>query len=178
MGVAQDIQTHDKGKLGHELKVAIAAKESVHDLTHVGVGVSQVLPILVQSLLASPGSTIIFEQPELHLHPRVQTRLADFFVSMTLVGKQCIVETHSEYFINRLRYLAAVSPGTSISSNVALFFVEKEKERSIYRRIRINEYGVIQDWPSGFFDESEDIAEKILKAGMEKKRKQDKENKR
>ena len=74
MGVAQDLRTVDKGKLGHELKVSTGQNESLHDLTHVGVGVSQVLPILVLSLLAESGSTLVFEQPELHLHPRVQTR--------------------------------------------------------------------------------------------------------
>jgi predicted ATPase len=71
MGVASDIKTVDKGKLGYELKVVTGNSGALHDLTHVGVGVSQVLPILVQSLLAEKGSTLIFEQPELGLHPRV-----------------------------------------------------------------------------------------------------------
>jgi len=66
MGIANDVQTSDKGVLGYELKVAISETQALHDLTHVGVGVSQVLPILVQSLLADRGSTLIFEQPELH----------------------------------------------------------------------------------------------------------------
>lgn len=104
LGVVEEVSTTDKGKLGHELRVSTDKQnsENLHDLTHVGVGVSQVLPILVLSLLAPKHSTLIFEQPELHLHPRVQSRLADFFVSLNLLGKQCIVETHSEYIINRL----------------------------------------------------------------------------
>ncbi|HEX8681585.1 MAG TPA: hypothetical protein VF707_04675, partial [Ardenticatenaceae bacterium] len=76
MGVGTNLRTVDRGVLGHELKIATADGATLHDLTQVGVGVSQVLPILVLSLLAEPGSTLIFEQPELHLHPRVQTRLA------------------------------------------------------------------------------------------------------
>lgn len=169
LGVAHGIRTYDKGKLGHELKVSTLGSESLHDLTHVGVGVSQVLPILVQSLLSEPGSTLIFEQPELHLHPRVQTRLADFFVSMTMIGKQCIIETHSEYMINRLRYMSAVIEGEKISNDVILYFVEKEKGYSEYRPIHINKYGVIEDWPQGFFDENEENAAETLKAGMQKK---------
>ncbi len=170
MGVVHDVRTVDKGKLGHELKVATSGNKSLHDLTHVGVGVSQVLPILVLSLLAGRDSTLIFEQPELHLHPRVQTRLADFFVSMTKLGKQCVVETHSEYLINRLRYLSAISEGKEISENVIIYFVEKDGSHSKYRPIRITEYGVIPDWPKGFFDENEENSSALLRAAMEKRR--------
>src|ERR1051326_297738 len=172
MGVASRVETIDKGKLGHELKVATHEAEPLHDLTHVGVGVSQLLPILVLSLLADQGSTLIFEQPELHLHPRVQTRLADFFVSMTMLQKQCIVETHSEYLINRLRYRAAISEGDEVSKDVIMYFVEKEKGHSTYRPIRINRYGVIEDWPRGFFDENEENAAAILRAAMDKRKKE------
>ena len=104
LGVAGSVESRDRGKLGHELKVEIPNSGSSHDLTHVGVGVSQVLPILVMCLLAEPDSILVFEQPELHLHPRVQSLLGDFFLSMALCNKQCIVETHSEYFIDRLRF--------------------------------------------------------------------------
>src|SRR6185295_18866007 len=126
--------------------------------------VSQVLPILVLSLLAEPGSSLVFEQPELHLHPRVQTRLADFFVSMIVLNKQCIVETHSEYLINRLRYQTAISQGDDLASRIIMYFVEKEAGHSTYRKIRINQFGVIQGWPAGFFDENEETAASILKA--------------
>src|SRR5262249_3526225 len=113
---------------------------------------------------------LIFEQPELHLHPRVQTRLADFFISMTMIHNQCIVETHSEYMINRLRYQVAISEGASLANDIIMYFVEKQTGCSTYRLIRINQYGVITDWPKGFFDENEENAAAILKAGMEKRR--------
>jgi predicted ATPase len=172
MGVASNLKTIDKGKLGHELKVGAYEGESLHDLTHVGVGVSQVLPILVLSLLADTGSTLIFEQPELHLHPRVQTRLADFFVSMTTLKKQCIVETHSEYLINRLRYRAAIADDEEVPQNTIMYFVEKSQGHSTYRAIRMNRFGVIEDWPKGFFDENEENAANILKASMKKRKKE------
>ncbi|GKU79427.1 DUF3696 domain-containing protein [Paenibacillus sp. L3-i20] len=172
MGVVSNVETTDKGKLGHELKVSVNEDMKWHDLTHVGVGVSQVLPILVLSLLASKGSTLIFEQPELHLHPKVQTRLADFFVSMTNIGKQCIVETHSEYLINRLRYRTVVSQDSNFTNNIILYFVEKERGNSKYKAIRINKFGVIEEWPKGFFDESEEMSASILKAAMAKRKKE------
>lgn len=168
MGVASNVVTDDKGKIGHSLQVSndLNIKQ---DLTHVGVGVSQVLPILVMALLARKGDVIILEQPELHLHPKVQTRLADFFVAMNAIGKQCIIETHSEYMINRLRYLVAISKDSTVADDTMIYFVEKEAGHSKYRPVTINKYGVIEDWPEGFFDESERIAAEILRAGMEKK---------
>jgi predicted ATPase len=172
MGVACKVETHDKGKLGHELQVAIAGESALHDLTHVGVGVSQVLPILVLSLLAEEGSTLVFEQPELHLHPRVQTRLADFFLSMTLLNKQCVVETHSEYLINRLRLQTAKAAGDEIAEAVVIYFVENERGVSNYRPLHINRYGVIDDWPKGFFDEAEETATALIQAGMQKRSKE------
>ncbi len=173
MGVAKSVVTSDKGKLGHEMKITTQGSESEHELTHVGVGVSQVLPILVLSLLAEEDSCLIFEQPELHLHPKVQTRLADFFSSMLYLNKQCIVETHSEYLINRLRYLIAVSDKDELSSKINIYFVEKDHDKSTYNKLLINRYGTITNWPKGFFDENERNASSVIKAAMDKKRKDD-----
>lgn len=106
------------------------------DLTHVGVGVSQVLPILVMCLLAEPDTTLIFEQPELHLHPKVQTLLGDFFLSMSPLGKQCVLETHSEYLINRLRFRAAASNSYVIANRIKMYFVEKYGDSSSFRPVR------------------------------------------
>ena len=125
-----------------------------HDLTHVGVGVSQVLPIMVMCLLADPDTTMVFEQPELHLHPKVQTLLGDFFLSMAILGKQCILETHSEYLINRLRFRAAADVKNELAKAMRMYFVEKIGDTSNFRPVVVNEFGAIPDWPDGFFDQS------------------------
>lgn len=168
LGVANEITTDDQGKIGHTMQINNDLGMN-QDLTHVGVGVSQVLPILIMSLLAEKGDVIILEQPELHLHPKVQTRLADFFVAMNALGKQCLIETHSEYLINRLRYFVAKSENSKVADDTMIYFVEKEEGHSKYRPVTINKYGVIEDWPDGFFDESSKIAEAILEAGMNKR---------
>ncbi len=171
LGVASSVKSRDQGKLGHELKVGLSNSDSTHDLTHVGVGVSQVLPILVMCLLADTDSTLVFEQPELHLHPKVQTLLGDFFLSMALCNKQCIVETHSEYFIDRLRFrIAAASPEKELNSQTKIYFVEKPSQGSAFREVVINEYGAISDWPEGFFDQSQQQAEEILRAAAMKRK--------
>lgn len=173
LGVAEHVDSHDKGKFGHELTVRLADSKRPHDLTHVGVGVSQVLPILVMSLLADRDTTLIFEQPELHLHPMVQTRLGDFFLSIILAGKQCLIETHSEYLINRLRFRAAAEETTNrVTENLKIYFVEKKNGASGFRDVKVNEYGAILDWPEGFFDQSQSEAESILRAAAAKKKMQ------
>jgi predicted ATPase len=170
LGVAESVVTVDKGKLGHELKVVPPGLSQPHDLTHVGVGVSQVLPILVMCLLAEPDTTLVFEQPELHLHPRVQTLLGDFFLSMGLLGKQCVLETHSEYLINRLRFRAAAEKEKSeFAKAMKMYFVEKRGDSSVFRPVVVNEFGAIPDWPDGFFDQSQSEAEQILRAATRKR---------
>ena len=142
LGVANEMNTNDKGKMGHELKITTDIRDMQQDLTHVGVGVSQILPILVMCFLAGKGDSIILEQSELHLHPKVQSRLADFFVSMNALGKQCILETHSEYLINRLRYLVALNDDDQIAQDTMIYFVEKEKnqgDRNFYTRFYVPE---------------------------------------
>lgn len=171
LGVADNVKSTDMGKLGHELKVGLKTSDIQHDLTHVGVGVSQVLPILVMCLLADTDSTLVFEQPELHLHPRVQSRLGDFFLSMALCSKQCIVETHSEYLIDQVRYrIAATSIEKPLNDVTKIYFVEKSTNNSSFRDVKVNEYGAILDWPDGFFDQSQHQIDLILKAALEKKR--------
>ena len=170
LGVANSVKSQDQGKLGHELKVGLSDSDSTHDLTHVGVGVSQVLPILVICLLADTDSTLVFEQPELHLHPKVQTLLGDFFLSITLCNKQCIVETHSEYLIDRLRFRIAANPGNELNNKSKIYFVEKTSRGSSFREVQINEYGAISEWPEGFFDQSQQQAEEILRAATKKRK--------
>jgi predicted ATPase len=171
LGVADKVESQDKGKLGHELKVSLSDSDYAHDLTHVGVGVSQVLPILVMCLLAEEDSTLVFEQPELHLHPKVQSLLGDFFLSMALSNRQCLVETHSEYLIDRLRFRIASSPlNDNLEQNAKIYFVEKPAQETKFREVTINEYGAISDWPEGFFDQSQQQAEAILTAALAKKR--------
>ena len=175
LGVATAVDTRDLGKLGHEMQVRLHEDDAPHDLTHVGVGVSQVLPIVVSCLLAEPDTMLIFEQPELHLHPKVQTLLGDFFLAMAMLGKQCVLETHSEYLINRLRFRAAAAEGKQLVETMQIYFVEKTGNQASFRPIEVNEYGAILKWPDGFFDQSQDEAERILREATNKRKQQQKE---
>ena len=175
LGLGVGVNTRDLGNMGHELKI-LDANGAAHDLTQLGVGVSQVLPILVAGLLAKRGETLLLEQPELHLNPRVQTRLTDFLIWLSDQGVQCIVETHSEHMINRLRRRRAEEETHSRREGPALYFVETDEGSSRYTRIEISEFGGVSSWPRGFFDESSEESRAILKAAATKRRDLEKSN--
>lgn len=169
LGVAEDVSTSDKGKFGHEMQVKTKGVNKTHDLTNVGVGVSQVLPIIIMSLLSEDGSILIFEQPELHLHPLVQARLSDFFIAISLQGKQCIIESHSEYLIKRLRRRTAEFSDETLTDISKIYFVERNNGVSSYKPISLNAFGNVSEWPKDFFDQSDKETEQIIKAATFKK---------
>jgi predicted ATPase len=169
--MADDVETVEEGKLGHRLLVRPGGLERAVDLTNVGVGVSQVLPLVVMSLISERGSLLLFEQPELHLHPAVQSLLAEFFIAVSRSGRQCIVETHSEYLINRLRLKVAESPDSErLQEVMVIHFVERSGTVSSFRTVTINEFGAIPEWPAGFFDQGPNESERILEASRRKRR--------
>jgi predicted ATPase len=137
--------------------------------THVGVGVSQVVPIIVMCLLTPKGSTVIVEQPELHLHPKMQSRLADFFIAVSISGRQCLIETHSEHMVNQLCYrYASMTNDDILKDKSKIYFVEKYEGISMLRSIDVDRYGALSDWPEDFFDESQISTDKIIDAVTKK----------
>ena len=128
-------------------------------LTDVGFGVSQVLPVIVLLNYVPKGSTVIFEQPEIHLHPRVQSELADAIIAIAETRDlQVIVESHSEHILRRFQ--RRVADETIPADLVKLYFVSQEGGEARLSDIGLTEYGEIKHWPEHFFgDEMEEIAE-------------------
>jgi predicted ATPase len=143
-------------------------------LPDVGFGVSQILPVLVECLRTKSGETIILEQPEIHLHPSLQSKLADFLICMAKAGKKIIVETHSEHLIKRLYLRAAQDESDQIRPLLNTVFVhfDEQQQTSVTQTIMINEYGEIENWPIGFFDEddSRELVAATLKKRMGRKK--------
>ena len=127
-------------------------------LTDVGFGVSQVLPALVLLYYVPEGSTVLMEQPEIHLHPAVQSGLADVILNVATVRNvQIVVESHSEHLMRRLQRRVA-EQGVA-SENVKLYFVSSRRGRAIASDLLLNEWGEIENWPENFFgDEMGEIA--------------------
>jgi|SRR5436305_73416 len=138
-------------------------------ITDVGFGVSQILPVITLCYYAPEGSTILLEQPEIHLHPRVQAGLADVLVdAMKTRGIQIILESHSEHLLRRLQRRVAEE---EIQPNqAALYFCSTEKGESRLTSLELDLYGNIRNWPKDFFgDEFGEIAA-MSQAALKRKR--------
>lgn len=142
----------------NEYEVQVRTKGAIKDvdLPDVGFGVSQVLPVVVQSFYASPGSTVVIEQPELHLHPGVQADLADMFIEAIHAKEdyeerriQFIIESHSEHFLQRLQ--RRIAEGEVKPSEVALYFCQTSQSGSTLEELKVNLFGDISNWPTDFF---------------------------
>ena len=126
-------------------------------ITDVGFGVSQILPVLVLCFYAPRGSTVILEQPEIHLHPSVQAGLADVLLdAIKTRGIQIILESHSEYLLRRLQ--RRIAEGVLLSDETALYFTKVEQGVSRLDALQLDGLGNITNWPENFFgDEMEDL---------------------
>ncbi len=122
-------------------------------LIDVGFGISQILPFIVESLADEP-RIISIEQPEVHIHPRLQADLGDLLAESIEGpnGKQFIIETHSEHLVLRLQRL--VRQGKLQKENLFIIYVSHGEEGSQVQRLRLDEEGYfMDDWPGGFFPE-------------------------
>lgn len=146
-----------------------------HNLTDVGFGVSQVLPILAEGIAMSTNQTLLLEQPEIHLHPKMQMRMADFLLSMAVCNKSAIVETHSDHFVNRLvrRYME----DDKIRDLIKIYFIDKDEYGYSYiAPVIIDEVqGAICDNENFFFQFAGETS-KIVDAGYRNLQKREQEN--
>jgi predicted ATPase len=142
----------------YELRVTAPGGTTPVSILDVGFGVSQVLPVLVQSFYAAKGTSVLFEQPEIHLHPAAQSVLGDALLAAVKRNKvQLLVETHSEHLLHRIQRRIAEEQITN--NDVALYFVETSEGRSEIHELKVDEYGNITNWPQDFFgDEMGDLA--------------------
>lgn len=129
--------------------------------TATGFGISYVLPIIVQALIASmeQNAILIVENPEAHLHPYSQSMMGKFMAFVASSGVQVIVETHSEHFINGCRLQLAKNNECDLAK---IFFFSK-KEEVTHEEILLNSYGELSHWPKGFFDQDQTDLREILK---------------
>ncbi len=158
-------------------------EDSGSNLMDVGYGISQVLPIATMILdipsfdkafqefngQTAPG-TFVIEQPELHLHPAAQAKLADLFVRAIAGGahetRRLLIETHSEHLISALQIMIADPRCFLTKDMVKIYYVDRNADGdSIAKEMAINEEGQFsEDWPKGFFDKSYTLSKELLKA--------------
>lgn len=127
--------------------------------TNVGFGLSYVLPVLA-GLLVHPGALCLIENPEAHLHPRGQTKLAELAVRASLSGIQVIAETHSDHFMDGVRI--AVRNGLIQPDETAFHYFDRVNDRTVVSSPEVNADGRLSSWPPGFFDQHEKNLAKLL----------------
>lgn len=133
-----------------EVKVRLSPSSVPVSLPDVGFGIGQLLPILVADLQLPKGSTLAVSQPEIHLHPSAQAELAEYFVRRShSAGRQYIIETHSEYFLNRLRLL--ISRGKLSSDDVSVVYFTNDGTKATGHEIRLLANGRVEGAPEDFF---------------------------
>jgi hypothetical protein len=176
-----DVQSAGNTLTGDIITIALSDRNGVIvSPSDVGFGIGQLLPILVEGIV-SIGKTICVEQPEIHLHPRLQAHVADFLIETAKThgsarkatgrptsvsesgGNQWIVETHSESIILRLQTL--IKSKSIPADFVSVLYVQPtDRGGSRVLRLRLDEDGdFIDEWPDGFFEES--FQEIFLKRG-------------
>jgi predicted ATPase len=123
------------------------------NLRDVGVGVSQVIPVIVAALFAQPGHIVIVEEPESHLHPLAQRKLAELLAQVSKERNvQFIVETHSEHLFRRMQTLIAKQQITP--KDAAMYFVERQGKSARMRPLELDEFGRVKNWPDAFFGDA------------------------
>ncbi len=144
--------------------------DGLYNIADAGSGIWHTIPLLVQSQFRE-GISLLVEQPEHHLNPRIQANLVDVLITGVTGGRrgsQYIIETHSEHMINRVR--TRVADGTIAPEDVAIYYCENREGGGVATELRINELGQIENWPEGFFEEEINEAMAQSRAIFQKKK--------
>jgi len=132
--------------------------------TNVGFGITYALPIVVAAVAAKPGSVLLIENPEAHLHPRGQSRIGMMLAKAAACGIQVLIETHSDHVLNGIRL--AVHDRIICPNQVAINFFERrviqDRAHHTVVPLKIDSTGRIDHWPEGFFDEWDHMLDGLL----------------
>lgn len=143
-------------------EVWICTGKERHSLSAVGFGVSQLLPIVVGLLFLKTSSVVVVDEPEIHLHPDLQAKLAVFFATMAMTGKTIIIETHSDHFLQKMTAVVLERP--IIHDRLSLLWVEKDRSGGAScRAIEYDKLGYFVDPPENFSDTSYQILQETAK---------------
>ncbi len=163
LGFIKDIKVVEvKGKFS-EFWTKHSGSSLTANIADAGFGISQVFPIIVMLYTSSADSTLLLEQPEIHLHPAAQAELGSVLAKVQSQDKRIVVETHSENLILRLQ--TEVAEGNLEAKDVAIYYVQPNSSGHQVRPIPLNEKGEFQaEWPKGFFEENYLESLKLMKA--------------
>ncbi|MGY5266272.1 AAA family ATPase [Paraclostridium bifermentans] len=161
--LAKDIDIKELGDDTYSLTMKNKHTNIVNNIVDFGVGTSQLLPIIVESVNSPSNSTLIIEEPEIHIHPNAQSILADLFVSCSKSNnKRFIIETHSIFLVTKLQIL--VAKGEIDVNDVCVYYVNQDERGSHVMDMKLSNNGQFEEeWPSGFFDIHYKLGKELFK---------------
>ena len=148
----QLIPTGSLDDKNYEVRIQKTSNSAAVTLADMGHGVADLFPLLVHCCYVPEGSTLILEQPGIHLHPKAQADLADLLIEViTERNLQILIESHSEHFLTRLQ--RRIAEEKISTDQTALYFCQNKEGISKIDRLEIDDFGNIQNWPEDFFGE-------------------------
>jgi len=154
----------DKGQLGYELKYQFNTEQGKTDkfnAVNVGFGLTYALPVIVAILSANPSTILFIENPESHLHPKGQTKLAELICLAAQAGVQIVVETHSDHIFNGIR--KAISQKKIKKEKVKVHYFDLIDSRtSDSKEIQFSDTGRILNYTEGLFDQFDNDLDELL----------------
>ena len=145
------IPTKSLDDQNYEVRIRKSPSSAEVTLADMGYGLADVLPMLIYCYYVEEGSTLILEQPGVHLHPKVQSELADFFIEVITERKlQILVESHSEHLLTRLQ--RRIVEERIAAGQTAFYFCRNNEGVSTIEKLDVDsESGDIKNWPENFF---------------------------
>lgn len=173
MGLIHDFRVREIAKGSNRWQAKVITREGGTEvlLTDVGFGVSQILPVITLLYYVPEGSTVILEQPEIHLHPLAQAELADVIINVAMHRNvQVILESHSEHLLLRLQ--RRIAEGDNLSADdVKLYFCNTSFGMSTIEELEIDLLGNIKNWPDKFMGDAFTEAAKAELARLKRRKK-------
>jgi AAA ATPase-like protein/putative AbiEii toxin of type IV toxin-antitoxin system len=152
LGLARSASADDAPGRLLAIRFSLREGDPLRDVTEVGFGLSQILPVLVAGETLPAGGTVVVDLPEAHLHPAPQAALADFFCALVLSGRRAIVETHSELFFHQLRLRAEMN--SNLRRAIGVYFIDEPRQGRCCppRPVGLDAEDELS-WPVGFLQE-------------------------
>ncbi len=172
MGLIHDFRVEEIAKDSNrwQARIKISKGGAEAYLTDVGFGVSQVLPVVTLLQYVPEGSTVILEQPEIHLHPLAQANLADVIINAAMHRRvQVILESHSEHLLLRLQ--RRVAEEAVSADEIKLYFCDAREGASKLRPLDLDLFGQITNWPQSFMGDAFGETVAAEKARLERMKK-------
>jgi AAA ATPase domain len=131
-------------------QLIVPVSKDKSNIIDVGYGVSQIIPLIVETLINDQARFFIFQQPEVHLHPRAQAELGSYFVDYTInSGKYLLLETHSDYIIERIKR-DLLRRNRRLDDYLSVLFFDKDEIATNVTRIRFDDDGNVVDPPANY----------------------------